>query len=83
MIQVMKCMQQRVSDKMFKIKRKEELEMKVVNENGSIATPQAGCVCSEGWKSTRGISGIILCNCNCTGYGDATFNANYKLAKNA
>lgn len=57
--------------------------MKVVKESKSTAEPKAGCVCSEGWKSTRGISGFFVCNCNCTGYGDATFNANYKLAKNA
>ena len=58
--------------------------MKVVKENNSGVTPKAGCVCSEGWQNTRGIWGPIWnCKCNCDGYGDATFNANFKLAKNA
>ena len=43
--------------------------MKVVNEiksgsNGE--SPQAGCVCNSGWKSTRGPwQPTFLCNCNC------------------
>lgn len=58
--------------------------MKVVNETPSGVTPRAGCVCSEGWKSTRGLwQPIYNCNCNCTGHGDTTFNANFKKAKNA
>ena len=42
--------------------------MKVVNEiksgsNGE--SPQAGCVCNSGWKSTRGPwQPTFLCNCN-------------------
>lgn len=31
------------------------LVMKVVNEVPNGVTPRAGCVCSEGWKSTRGL----------------------------
>lgn len=58
--------------------------MKVVNETPSGGAQRVGCVCSEGWKSTRGLWGpIISCKCNCTGHGDTTFNANYKKAKNA
>ena len=50
--------------------------MKVVNEVPNGVTPRAGCVCSEGWKSTRGLwDPFYNCNCDCTGHGDATFNA--------
>ena len=58
--------------------------MKVVNETPSGVTPRAGCMCSEGWKSTRGLlQPIYNFNCNCTGHSDTTFNTKNKKAKNA
>jgi len=58
--------------------------MKIVNENSTRVTPRAGCVCSEGWRSTRGLwQPFFNCNCNCTGYGATTFNSNFKKAKDA
>lgn len=60
--------------------------MKIVNEigDGGTASPMAGCVCSTGWKSTRGLwQPFYNCNCNCNGHGTTTFNANFKKAKNA
>ena len=59
-------------------------KMKIVNEINTGTTPVAGCVCSEGWKSTRGAwQPFYNCNCNCTGYGTTTFNTNFTKAKNA
>ncbi len=58
--------------------------MKVVNENTNRVTPRAGCVCSEGWKSTRGLwQPPISCKCNCTGHGTATSKANRNIARDA
>lgn len=57
------------------------LVMKVANEVPNGVTPRAGCVCSEGWKSARGLwDPFYNCNCDCTGHGDATFNANHHNA---
>ena len=64
-----------------KIKWRGGFVMKVVNEVPNGVTPRAGCVCSEGWKSTRGLwDPFYNCNCDCTGYGDETFNANHHNA---
>lgn len=58
--------------------------MKIVNEVSNGITPRAGCVCSEGWKSTRGLwQPPISCKCNCTGNGSATSRANRTLANEA
>ena len=58
--------------------------MKIVNEASTGVTPKAGCVCSSGWQSTRGLwHPTYNCNCNCNGYGSTTFNANFNKAKNA
>lgn len=58
--------------------------MKIVKENNSGITPKAGCVCAEGWQSTRGLwQPLFGCNCNCDGYGTDTSSANKNLASNA
>lgn len=61
--------------------------MKVVNEiksdNGG-NSPQAGCVCSSGWKSTRGPwQPWHNCNCSCQSGNTTNFNANFQKAYNA
>ena len=61
--------------------------MKVVNEiksgsNGE--SPQAGCVCNSGWKSTRGPwQPTFLCNCNCISGNNANKKANKNKANEA
>lgn len=58
--------------------------MKIVNEVSNGIAPRAGCVCSEGWKSTRGLwQPPISCKCNCTGNGKDTSVANRSLANQA
>lgn len=55
--------------------------MKIVNEVSNGITPRVGCVCSEGWKSTRGLWGpIISCKCNCTGHTIETSVTNRNIA---
>lgn len=62
----------------------EDFKMKVVKEISPKVTPRAGCMCSTGWKSTRGWwQPGHNCNCNCNGYGSTTFNANFYKAKKA
>lgn len=61
--------------------------MKVVNEIKSSSggnSPQAGCVCSSGWKNTRGLwQPKFNCNCSCQSGNTKNFNANFKKAKDA
>lgn len=59
--------------------------MKIISEirNGDI-TPQAGCVCTSGWKSTRGPwQPFRNCNCSCRKGNTRNFNSNFKKARNA
>ena len=53
--------------------------MKIINDSTGKAEPKAGCVCTSGWKSTRGLwQPIWNCNCQCI-HG----NTRNKKAKNA
>lgn len=54
--------------------------MKVVEEVNVGTSLRAGCVCSSGREHTRGISGWILCNCQCDN-GTNNYNANYHRAE--
>lgn len=59
--------------------------MKVVNEiRNNKVMPTSGCVCSSGWKSTRGPwQPIWNCNCNCQSGNTDNHNANFQKAKEA
>ena len=58
--------------------------MKIINDSTGKAEPKAGCVCTSGWKSTRGMwQPIWNCNCQCIHGNTRNNNANFKKAKNA
>ena len=55
--------------------------MKIVNDFSTGDTPQAGCVCYSGYKSTRGWwHPFFECNCNCKKGHKANKKANHKKA---